>query len=164
MDIQHLTLAYAAAILVALGVTASFSAAISQMLFRLLQEDIAPIWSRFVRFALFAAAVAGGMPARTGVFIDRSALPPPPPTSAEGLMLVMNSAIGSLMAASWFLLLFFGATLTALTAGRAYAAAQKRREEEAREAARRGEQAKREEEKPAAQEKKPELASPQRRH
>lgn len=132
MDIQHLMLAYSAAVIVALVVTIGFTPSITSMLFRLLNEDIAPHWSRFVRFALFAMSAAGGMPVQTGGFIDRNALPPPPPTNAEGLMLVMNSAVGSLMAAAWFLLMFYGATLTAITAGRLYAANRQRREEEAR--------------------------------
>lgn len=186
MDIQHLLLAYTAAVLVAVAVTASFSASISQMLFRLLNDDIAPHWSRFIRFALFAMSAAGGMPTQTGNFIDRNALPPPPPTSAEGLMLVMNSAVGALMAAAWFLLLFYGVTLTALTAGRLYTSIRQRRDEEAREVARREEERKREDEgrrrertkseaepvkrmeateaRPITLEKKPESPSPQRRH
>jgi len=186
MDIQHLMLAYTAAVLVALGITASFSASISQMLLRLLQEDIATHWSRFLRFALFAVSAAGGMPERSGGFIDRNGLPPPPPTTAEGLMLVMNSAVGSLMAASWFLLLFFGVTLTALTAGRLIAARQQRKHEEAREVAKLEEVRKREESerrsaspkpegepakrmepaeaRPVATEKKPEFQPPLRKH
>ncbi len=187
MDIQHLIFAYSAAVIVALGVTASFSASISSMLFRLLNEDIAPHWSRFLRFALFAMAVAGGMPVSSGGFIDRNTLPPPPPTTAEGLMLVMNSAVGALMAAAWFLLMFYGVTLTALTAGRLYSAARQRKDEEAREVARREDEHKREEDqrrrerprsdaepvkrlepaeaRPIASEKKADIpAPPQRRH
>lgn len=136
MDIQHLILAYSAAAIVALAVTVGFSPSITQMLFRLLNEDIAPHWSRFIRFALFAMAAAGGMPSQSGHFIDRNALPPPPPTSAEGLMLVMNSAVGALMAAAWFLSMFYGVTLTAITAGKLYALARQRKDEMALEAAR----------------------------
>lgn len=136
MDIQHLMLAYSAAALVATVVTIAFSPSITQMIFRLLNEEIAPHWSRFLRFALFAMSAAGGMPIQTGGFIDRNALPPPPPTAADGLMMVMNSAVGALMAAAWFLFMFYGVTLTAITAGRLYAAARQRKDEEARETAR----------------------------
>lgn len=187
MDIQHLILAYAAAVIVAAVVTAGFSASISQMIFRLLNEDIAPHWSRFLRFALFAMAVAGGMPVASGAFIDRNSLPPPPPTSAEGLMLIMNSAVGALMAAAWFLLMFYGVTLTAITAGRLYSVARQRKDEAALETARLLAESKTAEElrrrekprsdaepvkrmeaaeaRPVAQEKKAEIPPPpQRRH
>ena len=63
MDIQPLILAYAAAVVVALAVTASFSSSIEQVLFRLLPEEVAPHWARFIKFAAFVAAVGGGLPA-----------------------------------------------------------------------------------------------------
>ncbi len=165
MDIQPLILAYAAAVVVALAVTASFSSSIEQVLFRLLPEEVAPHWARFIKFAAFVAAVGGGLPAPLAGFVDRAASAPPPSGPSEGLMLVMNSASGALMASSWFLLVFFGVTLTALTAGRAYAALRKYREMEEREAAQRGEPVKRKEPaepRPVQKEKAPPDASPRR--
>lgn len=141
MDIQPLMLAYTAAATVAVAVTASFSASIEQTLFRLLPEEAAPHWARFVKFAVAVAAFAGGLPTRPiPAFIDRSAPPPPPPGIADGLMMVMSSASGALMAASWVLLIFFSITLISLTAGRAYLAVRQYREREAREVAKREEE------------------------
>lgn len=137
MEFLPLMLAYTAAALVALGVMMSFSSSIDQTLSGLLPDQVAPPWSRFVKFAVFAAAFSGGLPSPTAVFIDRGGMPPPPPGMGDGLMLVMGSASGALMASAWILLLFFGGTLTALIAGRAYAALRKHREQEAREFAER---------------------------
>lgn len=146
MDIQSLTLAYTAAAVVAVGVTAGFSASIEQTLFRLLPEEAAPHWARYVKFALAVASFAGGLPTRpTPAFIDRAAPPAPPPGFSDGLMLVMSSASGALMAASWVLLLFFAVTLLSLTAGRVYAAVLRRREAEAKAVAAREEERKKEE-------------------
>ncbi|MBI2387000.1 MAG: hypothetical protein HYV14_13490 [Elusimicrobia bacterium] len=138
MDIQPLLLAYTAAALVALGVTAAFSASIEQTLIRLLPEGVAIHWAKFIKFGVFAVSFTGGLPAPLGGgFIDRNAPPGPPPGVAEGLMIVMNSASGALMAAAWVLLAFFGTTLMALIAGRAYQALRKYREEQAAEVSRR---------------------------
>lgn len=145
MDIQTLTLAYTAAAVVALAVTAGFSASIEQTLFRLLPEEAGVHWARYVKFALAAAAFAGGLPTRPmPVFIDRNAPPAPPPPLSDGLMLVMSSASGALMAASWVLLIFFAVTLVSLTAGRVYAAVRGRKEKELRALAEREEELKRE--------------------
>lgn len=131
MDIQPLLLSYTAAALVALGVTASFSSSIDQMLFRLLPADVGPHWTRLMKFVVFVTSFGGGLP--TGASFDRTP-GAPPPAIGEGLMLVMGSAAGALMAASWVLLAFFGVTLAALTAGRAYAAMLKFKEREPRKA------------------------------
>lgn len=135
MDISTLLMAYAAAALVALVVTAAFANPIEEVLFRLLPEEVSKGWQQFVKFALFVAAFAGGMPvAMNAGFIDRGApavaLPPQP---GEGLMIVMRSVSGALMAASWVLLVFFAVTLSALTATRIYASYRRRREYEAKE-------------------------------
>lgn len=145
MDIQTLTLAYTAAAVVAIGVTAGFSASIEQTLFRLLPEEAGVHWARYVKFALAVAAFAGGLPTRPlPVFVDRNAPPVPPPPLSNGLMLVMSSASGALMAASWVLLIFFSITLISLTAGRVYVAVRGRKERELRELAEREEERKKE--------------------
>lgn len=132
MNISALVLAYTAAVLVALGVTSYFSSSIEEVLSNLLPEETAPHWARFVRFGVFVAACAGGMPGATAGIVDRAAPLAPPPGMAEGLMLIMNCAIGALMASAWILLLFFGAGLAVQTAGRAYAEMRKYREQKAR--------------------------------
>lgn len=145
MDIQSLMLAYTAAGVVALGVTAGFSGSITETLMRLLPDEAAVHWGRFVKFTLAASTFAGGLPTRPiPTFIDRNAPPPPPPGLADGLMMVMGSASGALMAAAWVLLIFFSVTLISLMAGRVYAAIRKRKEEEARAVVEREEERKRE--------------------
>lgn len=141
MDTATLVLAYAAAAAVAAVVTVAFSAPIERVLFRLLPEEVAPAWNQFVKFALFVASFAGGLPAPISGFVDRAA-PPIEPAEGEGLMIVMNSVGGALMAAAWVLLAFFAVTLTALTAGRVYASYRKRRELAARALAQREEERK----------------------
>jgi hypothetical protein len=135
MDIPTLVMAYSAALLVALAVTAAFAAPIEEMLFRLLPKDISAPWQKFIKFALFVAAFTGGMPSPPAAFIDRNVAAVPVP--GMGMMVVMKSVSGSLMAAAWFLLIFFAATLTALTGANVYASLRRRREEEARELAER---------------------------
>jgi hypothetical protein len=136
-------MAYCAAATVAVVVTTAFSNSIDQVLSRLLSEEVAPAWSKFVKFALLAASFVGGMPAPlTAGFIDRNGPAVTSPVEGESLMIVMKSVAGALMSASWILLVFFGVTLTALSAGRAYAALRKRREAEAKELADRAEERK----------------------
>lgn len=131
MDIGTLVMAYGAAAMVALTVTAAFSSPIEEVLFRLLPGEVAPAWQQFVKFALFVVAFGGGMPAPlTGAIIDRNA-PEAAPIPGEGFMIVMSSLSGALMAAAWVLLVFFAVTLAALTALRLYSIMRKRREAEA---------------------------------
>ena len=129
MDIPTLAMAYGAAAMVALIVTAAFAAPIEEVLFRLLPEGVAPAWQQFIKFALFVATFAGGMPAPlTGAIIDRNAPAVQTPVPGESFMIVMSSLSGALMAAAWVLLVFFAVTLSALTAMRVYTAMRKRRE------------------------------------
>lgn len=131
MDTTTLALAYGAAALVALIVTAAFAAPIEEVLFRLLPEEVSKAWQQFVKFALFVAAFAGGMPAPpTGGFIDRNAPPVTQPVEGAGFMTVMHSIGGALAAASWVLLIFFALSLTALTVSRVYASMRRKKEAE----------------------------------
>lgn len=122
MEIQVLILAYTAAALVALGVTAAFSPSLESMLFRILPGEVSEPWARFVKFAVFVTAFAGGRPSQVGGLIDRSVPNAPPPGAAEGFTVVMSSAIGALMAASWVLLALFAIASVVLLSGRAYGA------------------------------------------
>lgn len=128
MEIQVLILAYTASALVAMGVTAAFAPSLESMLFRVLPGEVSEHWARFVKFAVFVAAFAGGAPSRVSGLIDRTLPNGPPPGAAEGLMIVMSSAIGALMAAAWMLLLFFAVASAALLSGRAYGAMRARGE------------------------------------
>lgn len=122
MEIQVLMLAYTAAALVALGVTAAFSPSLESMLFRSLPGEISEPFARFVKFAVFVVSFAGGRPSQVAGLIDRNMPNAPPPGAAEGFTIIMSSAIGALMAAAWVLLAFFLISLAALVSGRAYRA------------------------------------------
>lgn len=122
MEIQVLILAYTAAALVALAVTAAFSPSLESMLFRVLPGEVSEPWARFVKFAVFVSAFAGGAPSRVAGLIDRNVPNAPPPGAAEGFTIVMSSAIGALMAASWVLLALFAIASAVLLSGRAYGA------------------------------------------
>jgi predicted lipid-binding transport protein (Tim44 family) len=143
MDIPTLVMAYGAAALVALTVTAAFSTPIEEVLFRLLPEEVAPAWQQFVKFALFVATFVGGMPAPlAGAIIDRNAPAAPPPAAGESFMVVMSSLSGALMSGTRLLLVFFAITLAALGALRIYTMMRKRRELEANRIAEREEERK----------------------
>jgi hypothetical protein len=147
MDILTLVMAYGAAALVALTVTAAFSTPIEEVLFRLLPEVVAPAWQQFVKFSLFVVTFVGGMPSPlTGALIDRNAPASPPALPGESFMTVMRSLSGALMAAAWMLLVFFAVTLAALTALRVYTMMRRRRELEANRLAEREAERKREKE------------------
>lgn len=122
MEIQVLTLAYTAAALVALAVTAAFSPSIESMLFRVLPGEVSEPWTRFLKFAVFVAAFSGGKPSEVAGLIDRSMPNAPPPGAAEGLTIIISSAIGALMAAAWVLLGLFTIASVILLTGRAYGA------------------------------------------
>lgn len=126
MDMIALLLSYSAAAAVSVGVIAAFSSSIDQMLFRLMPSELGPHWTRYVKFALFVASFAGGLPA--GGRFDRSPDAPPMP-APDAMMMVMGSAVGSLMAASWLLLIVFGAALAAVAIGKGYAELRKVKEE-----------------------------------
>jgi len=145
MDITYLILAYVAMALVALAVTAAFSSSIDRMLYRLLPEEIAPHWARFIKFAVFVVSCGGGMPLRMpGAFVDRDNTQVW--NAGDGIMLIMGSASGALMSAAWILMVFFGATLAATIAIRALAVHRQAQEKEARESAQRLEEYKAENE------------------
>lgn len=134
MDTGTLIMAYAAAATVAGIVTAAFAPAMDRVLYKLIPEEVAPAWSQFMKFALFVASFARGMPVVDGArFIDRTGPLVTPPAEGQGLMIVMKSVGGALAGASWTLLLFFGVTLTAFMAGRVWVALKERRDKEAAE-------------------------------
>ncbi|UPT73543.1 MAG: hypothetical protein M0D55_17010 [Elusimicrobiota bacterium] len=83
MDTGSLVWSYAAALTVAAVVTAAFSRAIDRVLYKLIPEEVAPSWTQFVKFALFVASFAGGMPTGPGgAFIDRNGPLVTPPSRA----------------------------------------------------------------------------------
>lgn len=134
MDTGTLVWAYAAAAAVAGIATVAFSPAIDRVLYKLIPEEVAPSWSQFMKFALFVASFARGMPVLDGArFIDRSGPLVTPPVEGQGFVLVMKSVGGALAGASWTLLVFFGVTLTAFMAGRVWVALKERRDKEAAE-------------------------------
>ena len=141
MDTSSLILAYTAAAVVAGVVTLAFSPAINRVLNKLIPDAVAPAWAQFIKFALFVASFAGGMPLTTpGRFIDRNGPAVTLPVEGEGLVMVMRSVGGALAAASWTLLIFFGVTLIAYTAGQLWIMLKERREAEAKELERREEE------------------------
>lgn len=165
MELQSLMLAYTASAVVAVGVVAGFSAPIGMTLFKLLPEEAAPHWARFIKFAVAVAAFAGGLPTRPiPTFVDRDAPPAPPPGVEDGLMMVMSSASGALMAASWVLMVFFAVTLISLTAGRAYQAVRQMKEKEKREAGEPHKRMEPSESRPVQAAEKPAIPAPPRRH
>jgi hypothetical protein len=115
MDTVMLLSVFLSALVISGGVVLIFSALIDGVLRRLITGEMAAAWTLFTKFALFVAALTGGLrladmgallsSAQTGA--AQSSI-----NSAKVLLEVFKAVLGTLNGAVWMLLLIFGAALT----------------------------------------------------
>ncbi len=112
MDSMILAFSFAAAVAIAACVVALFSQSIDEAVSRVVPEELAAAWRRYVKFALFTVTLVGGMRlSDLAVFVIQRTAASPPVTAAQSLLEVFRAVAGSLVAASSLLLVIFVATL-----------------------------------------------------
>jgi hypothetical protein len=109
MFLTYLLLTFLLATVIATGVALLFSRPIDKILGRLVSEQLAPIWRRYILFAIYVVGISGGVRVWD---VERYINP-----DKDGKVLVLNAdrwiveiyktIIGTLQSAAWMLLIFF---------------------------------------------------------
>jgi hypothetical protein len=109
MFFELLLVTFLIALVMATGVALLFSKPIQQTLVRLVSEDLAPVWRRYIIFAIYVVGISGGVRLHD---VEKYVTP-----GKSGKLLVLNAdrwiveiyktIIGSLQSVAWMLLIFF---------------------------------------------------------
>ena len=109
MFVALLVITFLLAAVTATGVALLFSRPVSKILGRLVSEQLAPIWRRYILFAIYVVGISGGVRVWD---VERYITP-----DKEGKLLALNSdrwvieiyktIIGTLQSVAWMLLIFF---------------------------------------------------------
>ncbi|NOY22515.1 MAG: hypothetical protein GXO70_03240 [Acidobacteria bacterium] len=109
MFLELLLVTFLIAVAIATVVALLFSRPINKLLGHLVSEELAPIWRRYIVFAVYVVGISGGVSVRA---IEKYITP-----DKEGKLLVLNadrwiletykSVIGTLQSVAWMLLIFF---------------------------------------------------------
>lgn len=115
MFLTLLLATFAIALVVSLVVTRLFDASVGKILNRIIDDEIASAWQRFIRFALIVVGISGGVriyaleryiqPDR--ITSGEEMLPPPELTAERWSLEVYRTIIETLQSLAWALLLFF---------------------------------------------------------
>jgi hypothetical protein len=117
-----LAVTLAVAVLVSWGVVRLFSGSIEGILKRIVAEEIAGAWARYLRFAIFVTGISGGVRIHsleryiTGMQDEAPIALTPQRWTLE----LYRTIIESLQAIAWMLLVFFVFALIAYVIGRAF--------------------------------------------
>jgi len=97
------------AALISTGIALLFSRPVYRILSRLVTDELAPVWRRYIIFAIYVVGISGGVRVWD---IERYITP-----NKEGQILTLNSdrwvieiyktIIGTMQSAAWMLLIFF---------------------------------------------------------
>lgn len=109
MFVALLAITFLLAAVTATGVALLFSRPVNKILGRLVSEQLAPIWRRYILFAIYVVGISGGVRVWD---VERYINP-----DKEGKVLTLNSdrwvveiyktIIGTLQSVAWMLLIFF---------------------------------------------------------
>src|SRR5665811_1542295 len=109
MFLSLLVITFVLAAVTATGAALLFSRPIDKILARLVSEQLAPIWRRYILFAIYVVGISGGVRVWD---VERYITP-----DKEGKLLALNSdrwvieiyktIIGTLQSVAWMLLIFF---------------------------------------------------------
>ena len=124
MFLQLLLVTFVIAAATSTGVALLFARPIRKLLARLVSEVLAPIWQRYILFAIYIVGIAGGVRLRD---LERYITP-----DKEGKLLILNSdrwllevyktVMGTLQGVAWMLLVFFLIALIAYVVVRGFEA------------------------------------------
>jgi len=124
MFLQLLLVTFLIAAATSTVVALLFSRPVNKILARLVSETLAPIWQRYILFAIFVVGISGGVRLWD---LERYITP-----DKEGKLLVLNSdrwllevyktVMGTLQSVAWMLLIFFLFALIAYVVVRGFEA------------------------------------------
>ncbi|HEY0592590.1 MAG TPA: hypothetical protein VGF40_12540 [Thermoanaerobaculia bacterium] len=122
MFLELLGVTFAVALVMATGAALLFVRPIDKILGRLVSDELAPVWRRYIVFAIYVVGISGGVRVWE---IDRYITP-----DKEGKLLVLTSdrwvveiyktIMGSLQGVAWMLLIFFLFALVAYVVVRGF--------------------------------------------
>jgi hypothetical protein len=124
MFLQLLLVTFLIAAATATVVALLFSRPVNKILARLVSETLAPVWQRYILFAIYVVGISGGVRLWD---LERYITP-----DKEGKLLVLNSdrwflevyktVMGTLQSVAWMLLIFFLFALVAYVVVRGFEA------------------------------------------
>lgn len=122
MFLELLGVTFAVALVMATGAALLFVRPIDKILGRLVSDELAPVWRRYIVFAIYVVGISGGVRVWE---IDRYITP-----DKDGKLLVLTSdrwvveiyktIMGSLQGVAWMLLIFFLFALVAYVVVRGF--------------------------------------------
>lgn len=122
MFIKLLLVTFAVAAVMATGAALLFVRPIGKILARLVSDELAPVWRRYILFAIYVVGISGGVRVWE---IDRYVTP-----DKDGKLLVLTSdrwvveiyktIMGALQSVAWMLLIFFLFALVAYVVVRGF--------------------------------------------
>lgn len=122
MFLELLGVTFVVALVMATGAALLFVRPIDKILGRLVSDELAPVWRRYIVFAIYVVGISGGVRVWE---IDRYITP-----DKEGKLLVLTSdrwvveiyktIMGSLQGVAWMLLIFFLFALVAYVVVRGF--------------------------------------------
>ncbi len=124
MFLELLLVTFVIAAAASTGVALLFARPVNKILARLVSDTLAPIWQRYILFAIYIVGISGGVRLWD---LERYITP-----DKEGTLLVLNSdrwllevyktVIGTLQSVAWMLLIFFLFALIAYVVVRGFEA------------------------------------------
>lgn len=123
MFLALLLVTLATAVIVSYSTARLFEGSINAILARIVAEDIAYAWARFLRFAIYVVGISGGV--RIYQLEEYVRMPvgeyvPPVLSGDRWVLEVYRTIIESLQAIAWMLLIFFVFALIAYVIVRAF--------------------------------------------
>ncbi len=121
MFLTLLLVTFAVAMLVSFGVARTFSASIRRILERIVAQDLAGAWHRYLLFALYVVGVSGGVRIWS---LEQYIIPRDPKqaplelTGDRWTLEVYRTVIGTLQSIAWMLLVVFVFLLIAYVVSR----------------------------------------------
>lgn len=122
MFLSLLVITFVLAAVTATGAALLFSRPINKILARLVSEELAPIWRRYLLFAIYVVGISGGVrvwdveryitPEKDGKLLVL--------TSDRWVLEVYKTVIGTLQSVAWMLLIFFLFALVAFVVVRGF--------------------------------------------
>lgn len=124
MFITLLIVTFLIAVVMSTMVVLFFRKPINQILSRLVTEELAPTWQRYILFATYVVGISGGVPLWD---IEKYLTPDKEGkllqlTSERWIIEIYKSVIGSLQSIAWMLLVFFLFVLVAYVVVRGFEA------------------------------------------
>jgi hypothetical protein len=122
MFVALLVITFLVALATSTGAAVAFSRPVSKILGRLVSDEFAPLWRRYILFAILVVGIAGGVRVWD---LEKYVTPDKNDkllvlTSERWVIEIYKTIIGSLQSITWMLLIFFVFTLVAYVVVRGF--------------------------------------------